>query len=377
MITLSGDNSTVLSGVGDRSLNVLLLAGSGPLNLKVVYCLARLGARIHVAATSASNIVRRSRHLHSFVVHEGVSEASAAEEAVQWVRRYCGANRISVIVPGDIGTSGFLAAAREKLPDVPTYPCSDAALLDRIHDKWHFASALMEAGISTPKTVLVESVSDVERVKDEIGFPAMVKPLSCESSHGVLRMGSAAELSEHVQSGRPYSAPPLIAQRFVEGRDIDISVLADHGRVVLGVTQQLQPDGSLRFFHDLATRQLADAVVARYAYHGVAHFDMRIANDTGELYVLECNPRFWYSMPASMWQGVNFLDAGIRLALGQSPQGEHALIPGSYFLPGSLLSALRRPWQLRSLTMRNLRGVLQPALDPFPHLVDLYRKRAA
>lgn len=372
---MNSGNSTVLRGLGDRSLNVLLLAGSGPLNLKVVYCLARLGARIHVVATSASNIIRRSRHLHSFVVHEGVSDASAPEGTVQWMRRYCGDSGISVIVPGDIGTSGFLAAAREKLPDTPTYPCSDAALLDRIHDKWHFASALMEAGIPTPRTALVESVSDLDTVQSEIGFPVMVKPLSCESSHGVLRMGSAAELSEHVRSGRAYSTPPLIAQRFVEGRDIDISVLADRGKVVLAVTQQLQPDGSLRFFHDAATRQLADAVVARYAYHGIAHFDMRIADDTGELFVLECNPRFWYSMPASMWQGVNFLEAGIRLSLGQSIEGEHALIPGSYFLPGSLLNALRRPWQLRRLTLRNLRGVMQPALDPFPHLADLYRKR--
>jgi len=42
-------------------------------------------------------------------------------------------------------------------------------------------------------------------------------------------MGSAAERASRSR-GRASSTPPLIAQRFVEGRDIDISVLADRGK---------------------------------------------------------------------------------------------------------------------------------------------------
>ncbi len=355
-------------------MRAVLLAGSGPLNLKVLYCLAQLGAQTHVVATNDSNIVRRSRHFHAFEVHPGVSDDFPSPEAVAWLKDYCEQHRIDVVIPGDIGTAGFLATAGDSLGEVAIFPCSDAAMLERVHDKWIFASTLMKAGIATPRTVLIESVADVAKASDEIGFPMMVKPLSGESSHGVVRIADRDALSRHVQSGLPFASPPLIAQEYVQGRDIDISVLAVRGKVVLGVTQQLEPDGSLRFFADVPTRHLAEAIIAEYGYHGIAHFDMRENDRTGQMTVLECNPRFWYSMPAAMWQGVNFVEAGIRSAMGESVADGTTLIEGRYYAPGALLAALRRPWTIQGLTSRNIRGVLQPALDPMPHLADLYRK---
>lgn len=358
-------------------MNALLLAGSGPLNLKVVYCLARIPATTHVVATSPDNIVRNSRHVSSFAVSPGVSDLAAPDATVAWLRDYCTSRSIDVVIPGDIGTAGFLAEAAPHLRGVAVFPCSTHEMLDRIHDKWLFASTLMRAGIATPTTVLIESEADVPAASRDVGFPLMVKPLSGEASHGVVRIESEAALLHHVLSGRQYTRPPLVAQRFIGGRDIDISVLADRGRVVLGVTQQLEPDGSLRFFPNAETRRLAESVVSEYGYHGIAHFDMRVDEDSGKVFVLECNPRFWYSMPASMWQGVNFVEAGIRLARGEKVPDERELCAGRYFLPGALLAALRHPVTLHGLTSRNLRGVLQPAMDPVPHLLDLYRKSRA
>lgn len=356
-------------------MRVLLLGGCGPLNLKVVYCLARMPATTtHAVVTSASNIVSKSRHVASVDVHAGISSPVASATAIDWLNVRCETLSIDAVVPGDMGTAGFLACAAPSLEGVAVYPCSNAAALDRIHDKWSFASTLMQLGIATPRTVLLDSADAVEAACDTIGFPMIVKPLSCESSHGVVRIESARELRVHVGGASRYARMPLVAQRYIAGRDIDISVLAERGRVVLALTQQLEPDGSHRFFDDEATRRLADAIVDAFGYHGIAHFDMRIDAATGEVLVLECNPRFWYSMPASTWQGVNFVEAGIRLARGE-PAGELPVArEGRYFLPGALLAALRRPWTMRGLTMRNVRGFLQPALDPVPHFVDLYAK---
>ena len=355
-------------------MKVVLLASCGPLNLKVLYCLARLDVETHVVATSSSNMVRRSRVAYAFSVARGISDYTAPAAAKSWLRDYCMRESVAVVVPGDIGTAGFLAAAGDAFGETAVFPCSDAALLDRIHDKWSFAETLMKAGIATPRTALVRSAVDVARVADEIGFPMIVKPLSGESSHGVTRIESSDSLRNHVQSGKRYAAPPLIAQEYVQGRDIDISVLADRGEVVLSVTQQLERDGSLRFFTDDSTLRLAEAIVAEFRYHGIAHFDMRQNDRTGQTMVLECNPRFWYSMPASMWQGVNFVEAGIRAARGERLSGASGLVDGYYYPPGALLPALCRPWSMKGLTRRNLKGFLQPALDPLPHLADLYEK---
>ena len=355
-------------------MTVLLLGSSGPLNLKVVYCLVPLRVRVHLAATCETNLARRSRHVDAFVVHPGVSGAGDTGETIAWLRDYCARHGIEVVIPGDIGTAGFLAAAAASLEGVLVYPCSGTDLLDRLHDKWLFASTLMKAGLATPRTALIATPDDAAPAAAEIGFPLIVKPLSGESSHGVLRFDALDPLIEHVRSGRPYSTPPLIAQQYLHGRDIDISVLAEHGQVRLAVTQQLERNGALRFFPDAPTRRLADAIIAEYGYHGVAHFDMRVDERTGRVSVLECNPRFWYSMPAAMWQGVNFVEAGIRAARGEDPARGMHLVPGQYYLPKALLDALRRPWKMDGVSLRNLRGVVQPLLDPAPHLTDWLRK---
>lgn len=350
-------------------MNVLLLADSGPLNLKVVYCLARMGARTHVLATSESNLVRRSRHVASFAVQAQVALEPAPDAAVERVLQACREHNVDVIVPGDIGTAEFLADAEGSLGTAAAiYPCSDARMLQAIHDKWSFAKRLMAAGIAAPETAHIASLADVETAAATVGFPLIVKPLSGESSHGVVRIDSLQALHAHVKSGKPYSAPPLIAQRWVRGRDIDISVLANRGEILAAVTQQAEPDGSLRFFEDRATRELATQIVREFGYHGIAHFDMRRDEDRQQTVVIECNPRFWYSMPAALWQGVNFVELGIRFALGQSV-GNVRVMEGMYFLPGAMIGKLRRG-RIPRMSLRNLRGVLQPALDPMPHLAD-------
>jgi hypothetical protein len=141
------------------------------------------------------------------------------------------------------------------------------------------------------------------------------------------------------------------------------------------VTQQIQPDGSLEFFEHDGTLDLAKRIIREFDYHGIAHFDMRIASDDSSLMAIECNPRFWYSMPASLWRGVNFVAAGVQYATQGGVSDVPRISPGKYFLPGSLISFLRNPLNVRKLDWQNIRGVLQPALDPVPHLIDLCRKK--
>jgi hypothetical protein len=55
-------------------------------------------------------------------------------------------------------------------------------------------------------------------------------------------------------------------------------------------------------------RSLAERLAAATNYHGVAHFDVRRDAATGDLTLIECNPRYWYSMFACCLAGLNFVD---------------------------------------------------------------------
>ncbi len=354
-------------------MKVLLLAGSAALNLKVLYCLYPI-AEVHVAATTADNFTGKSRHTAAFKVMPSLADTSAPDSATEWIEQYCRDQKIDIVVPGDIGTAGFLACVAHRL-SVPAYPSSTPELLNRIHDKWSFAEALQKAGLATPRTVLITDVASVDdSIADTIGLPLVVKPLNCESSHGVHLIKTIEALRKHVASGAPYTAPPLIAQTFIPGKDIDLSVLAIDGEIVASAIQYWSDDGTLVFCENEEMDTLGRAIVKLFGYSGAAHFDMRIDERTGKVQVVECNPRFWYTLPAAMWQGLNFVEVGIRAVLeGKLPDNTHTT--GTYVLPGTLVRRILQPTQVRSLTSANFRGMLQPLTDPMPHIYSLLGRR--
>lgn len=353
-------------------IKALLLASSSALNLKVLYCLYPV-AETHVIASSPENLAMRSRHAVRKQVFP-INDRTRTAEALELINTYCAREGIDVIVPGDIGTTAFLAEYGSSISGAALFPASPGERLSAIHNKWTFAERLMDAGLATPRTRYIESAAGLdEATAEDVGFPMMVKPLTCESSHGVVRMTDYRKLRDYVDSGRPYSAPPLIMQQFVDGQDIDISVLADRGRIIASAVQYWAPEGELVFQEDPEMFELASAIVRLFEFHGVAHFDMRRDRHTGKIYVLECNPRFWYTLPAAMWCGLNFVELGIRATLGL-PYDHIGPASGSYRLPSDVFRAFRRPARLLQMSRLNWRGFFQPLLDPAPHLSALTRK---
>jgi biotin carboxylase len=351
---------------------VLLLGGSGALNLKVLYCLQPI-AETHLLATHPDNIAARSRYAARadvFAWHKPENR----NDAVARVNALVAANGIEVIVPGDIHATAFVAENADALEGAALFPASARATLERIHNKWSFAEALMGAGLATPETRLIARREDLtEELAAEIGFPLVVKPLTGESSHGVAVKRDYAALKAHVESGAAYTRPPLIIQSFIPGEDIDISVLADRGRVVASAVQLWSSDADLQFCENPEMEKLAADIVRLFDFHGVAHFDMRRSSVDGRMHVIECNPRFWYSMPAAMWCGLNFVEAGIAAALDRPWSGARAR--GRYRLPGDVVRALGVPRHLRAMSLSNWRGFIQPLIDPAPHISEMLAKR--
>lgn len=353
-------------GKNQGRTRVLLLAGSSALNLKALYCLYPV-AESHVMATSEDNMALKSRHVAGRTVVP-LNDRSRTEESLELINRYCAARGIDVVVPGDMGTTAFLAENRDALEGVAEFAASPGPVLDAIHDKWSFASKLTAQNLATPRTGLIRSAADLDReAADRIGFPMIVKPLDAESSHGVVRLESFDALHEHVTGGQPYSDPPLIMQEFIEGDDVDISVFADEGRILASAVQYWSPEQQLVFLDAPDMRDLAERIVRLFDFRGAAHFDMRRERESGTIYVVECNPRFWYTMPAAMWAGLNFVAVGIDAALGRFAEDPGAAT-GAYRLPSDVVRSLSRPSRLARMSMANWRGFLQPLLDPGPHI---------
>jgi predicted ATP-grasp superfamily ATP-dependent carboligase len=359
-----------------KKIKVLLLCESGPLGLKVLYCLRGMNAIVKTAGSSGAAMLKYSRYAEQ---HESVNfwlHGAPHAETQQWLRDIVVTESFDIVVPSDIGSAAFLAATKKVYPEIPCFPCSHLSTLDELHNKWSFAQICVKHDIPIPATILLESADQLnEHIFDKIGFPIIIKPLAAESSHGVVLLDNFQALLAHIAKDSRYTKFPLIAQAFIPGQDIDISILAANNNILCSTVQSWVGDGVLEFTHHSEMYDIASHLVRAFHYQGLAHFDMRIDARDGKLYVIECNPRAWYTISASMWQGLNFIEMGIHYAREEIlPEVPARAGEGRYCLAGSLWKQFLSPrtgWH--NITSGSFRGFIQALTDPLPHLYSKIR----
>ena len=219
-----------------------------------------------------------------------------------------------VLIPADCGGARLLGRLRPQLR-APCIPAPDAATLARLEDKWSFFQFCAARGLQVPDTHLVPTKGALAfgETARALGLPFVVKPVNACSAKGVHLVTSEADYRRKILDEPRYQHAPLVAQRYVRGQDVGVNLLAREGRVqALSIQrrlyQQSKGDGSeIQFFEHPALEAAALALAAHSRYDGVMNVDARIEEGTGEVFLLECNPRFWRSLLASAWCGLNFV----------------------------------------------------------------------
>ncbi len=340
---------------------IVFSRGSGSLALVVLRCLAAAGAEVYLAGQERLPPVRASRHARAYAQCRLRAGGAFRAELVDELDRLCRRWGIDVSMPGDTRSALLLSEVGGSLSSrvFPLPPPEQLAMLD---NKASFFEYLDEKGIPTPHTVVYEGGPPPSG-----GYPWVAKPPDMGFGTGVRRVDSPRELSEHVRSGIRGSRPPLLLQRYVDGADVDLSVLAFRGELLAWCIQEWKEGGGFEFIEDESVLETGRAVVEDLGYSGVAHFDLRVEAGSGRPYMIECNPRFWGTMRAAMLHGVNFPYLGAVRAMGvEWPPGAHACRPGPYLRPARAALAALAPRGAGRPPQESLRGLRQVAGDPLP-----------
>lgn len=356
---------------------ILLLAGSTDLNIKVLYCLYPVFKNIHVVVNHSNSVIKYSRYRKKFdFIHWSLIKGDQVKSVAD-LQEYCKIHEIEVILPGDIAASGFMNKHKDVFSAQKTFPTMSADELERIDNKWLFGQDLMKAGLSTPETILIEKVGDISddrksEIEEKIGFPLILKPLFGEASHGIEKITSFDGLKMYAKNKISEETLPILLQTYIDGYDVGYSVLAEQGEVKTKAVQLIEQEDVLEYCRREDIEALGEKIVKLINYSGPANFDMRIDYHTGEIYVIECNPRFWFTITSAMWQGLNFPEAAVNYAAGNEYNKDGA--EGIIRAPGLAMKLLiKKPWRYFS-TSKNQRGsIWQPLLDPIPHLVKYFR----
>lgn len=232
------------------------------------------------------------------------------------VIRVCADRDIGVVVAADTRSNRLLHRLVDLLPStVECFPMCSGELFERLYDKGIFSRVLAELELPSPPTAVVSSEEEVRAI--DLNPPYILKPTQGESGDGIIAVASMRALRAAVAQRARIHDVPLVVQEMIPGEDIDLSVLADRGRCIAWTIQQLEEGGGKRFVRNDQVLALGKRLVEGTGYHGVVHFDMRIDHRTGEVVVIEANPRFWGTLSYSVWSGVNFLDLGVRMMRGE------------------------------------------------------------
>jgi len=135
----------------------------------------------------------------------------------------CNENEVDLLIPGvDEELLGLASVKGSR--DWPDILLPDKAFVALMLDKLSSNKALVNAGLSAPKTELPRSINNVR-------FPCIVKPRRGRGSRGVMKLDSQEEVSAYltIQKGKPED---YILQELIVGREYTVFVAADaHSRL--------------------------------------------------------------------------------------------------------------------------------------------------
>lgn len=342
-----------MAGTAQRQpRRILLLAQSFQAPYRVMRCAAAAGAKIFLFCNDEARSLAVSRFCagwHEFRFDPDPRPEAAAAE----IEEFCREHRIDMILPADAIATRLLARARHLLT-TPVFPIPDLATFDQLVTKDRFMEYCRAKNIRHPEGhILANRDALLAAIKNGcIKLPAILKPIDLWGSVGVVK------IDEHnaIEVASKIDYAPILAQDFIEGVDRSISIFARKGTVLKQITY-CYPDNRFTFQREPELARIVSEIAADLKLDGVFNFDARIEAD-GTVWLLECNPRFFFTMDAAMVAGANF--ARIECANGASSHFAK-LQPGP---DGPVITVadgeLRQP---EALVKNMLRGNMPNALD--------------
>jgi D-aspartate ligase len=219
----------------------------------------------------------------------------------------------------------------ERLDPWFVIPFSRWETMRHVYDKRAQIESAWRCGVDTPKTVFVESAADLERGVEEIGFPAIFKPVESLAfkvrfRRHVLTIDSREDL-ERVYA-QVDDCGTLMMQEVVRGGDEELytlgSYLDEESRPIAIFTghklrQHPPMFGHCRMAVSRWVPELADAgvrLLQEMGYHGVSQVEFKRDVGDGRYKLMEINARHWMWHALATDSGVNLSYAAYSDAIG-------------------------------------------------------------
>lgn len=128
-----------------------------------------------------------------------------------------------------------VASVSEKL-GLPCY--LDIKTATNVTNKVHMKTIFLENNIPTSRFYVVNDIQRIEAEEVRLSYPVVVKPCDCNSSKGVVKVYSKADLLHALQQAMVLSrSNNVIIEEYISGQELSIDVWIDNeGAKILGIS---------------------------------------------------------------------------------------------------------------------------------------------
>lgn len=296
-------------------MNVLLLNGENVQSICVARSLRGEGHRVVLFANSRVSSGYASRYINKRHIVPDI--AHNPKEFENYFYNYISSNNVDIVIPmGDEGAT-FLSLNKEFIEQkysckcaVPTFSVFNVA-----NDKQLLMELCKNHGLPHPRTERI-TVDTMSEVVEYVGFPSMIKPNISAGAKGIVRVDNQAELESKLPEIIEKFGPSTL-QEYVHqsGHYYNVMMYRDRQGEISAYTiikiMRFFPikGGSSCYCQTVEHNYLLDAckkTLDLLGWTGFADFDVLEDAVTGELKIIEINPRVPSSLQASSAAGVDF-----------------------------------------------------------------------
>lgn len=323
-------------------------------SLATVRALGNKGIRVTVGESTRLATAFFSKNSYRTVVYP--SPLNNPSDFVDFLHRELSRSSYEMLLPMEDETLALIAQYHDEFSRLTYLPVVSFEKLQFARSKDKILQLAEKLGIPIPRTWYIDDISELNRLKERLSYPVVIKPRVSSGAMGILYPKHPREFLQQymlVHQRFPY---PVIQELIPhKGIGYGASFLIDHkGQVkasfvhkrlreypVTGGASTLRE--SVR--HD-GIRDMALTLLKALDWFGVAMVEFKEDPRDGVLKLMEINPRFWGSLSLAVEAGVNFPYLLYRMSRGENfePVEEYQLGKRCrWLLPGDILHFIFNP----------------------------------
>ena len=336
------------------SSEVFITDGHWRKSLAAVRALGRKGIKVTVGESTCLATAAFSKYCHRAVVYP--SPNNRPSEFVNFLFEELSHRSYRMLLPMEDETLNLISQYHSEFARLTYLPIVSFDKLQFAQRKDKILQMAEKHGIPVPKTWYIDDISQINKLKNSLPYPIVIKPKKSSGAVGICYSKQPGDLMEQYLSVHQRFPYPLIQELIPqEGPGYGASFLLDErGRVKASFVhkrlREYPVTGGASTLRESVRRDdirdMAQVLLNALNWFGVGMVEFKVDPRDNIPKLMEVNPRFWGSLSLAVQAGVNFPYLLYRMSRGESFKPvEHYQIGKRcrWLLPGDILHFIYNP----------------------------------